>query len=285
MRRSFPLAIVPLLLIGCGTLASIPNIPAQTPNSWLTIQPFVEFHVGARRIVLAQPSTTLIVSALGLVTIWAGLHFLRIRAEHRTRFWWGVALLLWGAGALAAGASYEGFSYHLKCAGRDTCAWTSWLEVWYLWLTMASVDAIVMAQAYGTRTGRWRVIQIRYAVAHCALYTLAVFIGSQLPSRLLLSFEGLLLAALPSAVICVVGTVARYRAERAHVDRVTLGAWIWLAVTVSAYYGYYASGWTAMLWARGAWFSENDVLHIGLVVWMVYLMRVVAPHTEDARIP
>lgn len=274
-----------LLLTGCGTLASVPMSPAQTPDSWLTIQPFVEIHLGARRIVLAQPSTTFIVFALGFITIWAGLHWLRIRGQHRTRLWWGVALLFWGAGALLAGTSYEGLSYHLKCAGRATCAWTSWLEVWYLWLTMVSVDAIVIAQAYGTRTGRGRTLQIRYAATHGALYVLAVFIGSQLPSRLLLSFEGLLLAALPSAVICVQGTLARYSAARAHVDRITLGAWLWLALTVGAYYAYYASGATETLWAHGAWFSENDVLHIGLIIWMIYLVRMLAPHTEDAATP
>ena len=65
-------------------------------------------------------------------------------------------------------------------------------------------------------------------------------------------------------------------------DLALLGAWAWLVLTLGAYFLYLMLGITPTLWARGVWFSENDVLHIGLIVWMIYLALVVAPRVRDA---
>ena len=56
----------------------------------------------------------------------------------------------------------------------------------------------------------------------------------------------------------------------------------WLVLTLGGYFGYLMLGVTQTLWARGIWFSENDILHIGLIVWMISLVRVVAPRVRDA---
>jgi hypothetical protein len=122
LKKVFPFLTAILFLTGCARFESIAYSPAQTPDSWLTIQPFIQ--LGG--VVLVQPSTSAIVYLLGVLTIGAGLYFLRIRNSQHSRLWWGIALLLWGLGALLAGTSYEAFSYQIKCAGHPACLWTSW---------------------------------------------------------------------------------------------------------------------------------------------------------------
>jgi len=64
-------------------------------------------------------------------------------------------------------------------------------------------------------------------------------------------------------------------------DLVLLGTWAWLILTIAAYFLYYILGVSKKLWAQGIWFTENDVLHIGLIIWMVYIMRFVARRVVD----
>ena len=68
---------------------------------------------------------------------------------------------------------------------------------------------------------------------------------------------------------------------RDRMDLALLGAWVWLALTLAAYFLYLMSGTTGILWARGVWFSENDVLQIGLIIWMFYLAIILAPRVND----
>ncbi len=269
------------LLAGCRQLSSIPSAPLQTAESWLTIQPYVTLRIASTSVVLVQPTTTAIVYLLGVVAIGVGLHFLRRRAAHRSRLWWGIALLLWGLGALLAGTSYEAFSYQIKCVGRDVCTWTSWWEVAYLLVTVASVNAIIVAQAYSGASRVWRRMLIRYAVAHGVAYSVIIATGILLASRTLLSFELFVAVVVPGFVLLTIQNVWSYRARRRSLDLALLGAWAGLAVTVIAYALYLASGLSATLWSRGLWFTENDVLHLGLIAWMVYLAIVVAPRVED----
>ena len=132
MKRYHLLLTLLFFLTACGRLDTIPFEPAQTPETWLQIQPFAELKLGFQKIIFVQPSTSVIVYLLGVITIAVGLYFLKIRNGQFSRLWWGIALLLWGVGALLAGTSYEAFSYAIKCAGRDACLWTSWWEVVYL---------------------------------------------------------------------------------------------------------------------------------------------------------
>ena len=281
MRRSLPWFIAVLFLTGCNPFDSILYSPRQTPETWLSIQPFVEFRIASRTILIVQPTTTAIVYMLGLVAIGAGLYFLRISKAQRSRLWWGIALILWGSGALLAGTSYEAFSYQIKCAGREACIWTSWWEICYLVASVASVDAMLMAQAYACASGKWRKALTLYALINITLYLITVLIGIIVPIQFLISFEWLLIVSAPTIVIFIIQNGWRYLKFRRGMDLALLGAWAWLALTIGAYFFYLVSGLTQRLWAHRVWLSENDVLHIGLIIWMVYLVVVVAPRVED----
>jgi len=59
----------------------------------------------------------------------------------------GGSFFLWGLGALLVKTSYETFSYAIKCAGRSICISTSWLVIVYLLISVASLNAMVVAEA------------------------------------------------------------------------------------------------------------------------------------------
>ncbi len=270
-----------LVLSGCGSLESIPYSPERTPETWLRIQPFADVRIGAWDITLVQPSSTVWVYLLGIVAIAAGLFFLRIQNAQRSRMWWGIALALWGAGALSAGTSYQAFSYEIKCAGQVLCSWTSWWEVAYLMLSAASVDAMMLAEAYACSRGPLRKTMWTYALANGIVYVIIVLVGAIALIKFLISFELLLLVTAPSVLFFFGLNVWRYVKFRARMDLVLLGAWLWLGITIGVYWLYLALDITPELWARGVWFSENDVLHIGLIIWMLYLALIVARHVKD----
>jgi hypothetical protein len=273
-----------LTLSGCGRLETIPYTPAQTPETWLQIQPFVEGKLGAYNIVFVQPSTSIIVYLLGFLTIAAGIHFLKIRLGQRSRLWWGIALLLWGLGALLAGTSYEAFSYSIKCAGRAACVWTSWWEILYLVVSVWSIDAMILAVAYSSTTAGLRKGLFIYALLNAVIYFSLVMIGALVPIKFLISFEFLLLAAAPGIVTLFAISVVRYAKQKQQVDLIYLGTWLLLGLVILAYFMYFLSGNTASLWARGIWFSENDVLHIGLLLWMSYIAFLLAPRVKDLSV-
>jgi hypothetical protein len=70
-------------------------------------------------------------------------------------------------------------------------------------------------------------------------------------------------------------------------DLALLGAWVWLLCVMTAYWLYDHLDITGKLWAKGEgiWFSQNDVLHIGLILWMIYIAAVVADRVNDFIVP
>lgn len=283
MKRRLRVVLAALMTASaCDRLETIHASPAQTPETWLASQPWVEFTLASRRIIVVQPSTSIIVFVLSLLSLGIGVRFLRTRNRQLSRFWWGMALLLWGGGGLLAGASYEAFSYAIKCAGRANCSWTSWWEVAYLILTGWSVNGMLLAEAHACSNGRRRQALTVYASLSAFLYPIVVLLGAFVPLQFLVSFELLVLVAAPNIMACIGLRASRYRRSRTRADLVLLLTWLWLVLATLAYYGYLVLGFAQALWAKGIWFSENDVLHVGLIAWMLAIAFVMAPAARDA---
>ena len=271
MRR---LLWVPVLLVlsGCA-LTEIPYDPPITPEQWCEQRPCVE--VGS--MVLNEPLGTFLVFTLALLWIAVGVGFLVTRRGQLSRGWLGVALILGGVGAAQAGVSYQAFSYELKCAGKQFCTYTNALEVGYSITQAWSVSAMLVAVAYACTRARRGVII--YALANAVVYTLVAVAGVLLPSTLLLSFEVLMLFALPGIILVIV--LAARSKEPA--SRPILIAAVLLIVVNVAYFAYYAAGVTEMLWdsGDGFYFSANDVLHVGMIAWLIYVAVAVGPKLRD----
>jgi predicted cupin superfamily sugar epimerase len=73
----------------------------------------------------------------------------------------------------------------------------------------------------------------------------------------------------------------RYFTYRQGMDFSLLVTWVWLGVTIGAYFIYLVLDISGDLWERGIWFTENDVLQIGLIIWMLYIAVYVAKRITD----
>jgi hypothetical protein len=221
------------------------------------------------------------------LTIGVGLYFLRLQGDQVSRAWWGVSLLLWGVGALLAGTSYQAFGYQIKCTGRETCSWTSWWEVIYLMLQQVSMDALLVAIAFSCTTGTVRTVLLLYALLSAVAYVIIAAIGAIVPNKTLITFELMVWVSTPVFLAVLVINGWRYYLFSTPMDLALLGAWLGLLCTMLAYWLYDKLDITPKLWAggKGIWFSQNDVLHIGLILWMIYLAAVVARLVHDYSVP
>ena len=234
--------------------------------------------------ILNEPLGTFLVFLLAGLWVASGVYFLHTRRGQRSREWLGIALILGGIGAALAGVSYQAFSYELKCAGLDLCRLTNGWEVGYSLTQACSASAVLIAVAHACTTDRLRRGLIIFAIANVAVYLVVTVIGVLAPSAPLLSFAVLMLFALPGIVIVIVVAGGRYRATRDPMDRSLVIAAVLLVLVQVAYFAYYAAGITAVLWDDGSgfYFSENDVLHVGLILWLWYVVAVVGRHLRDA---
>ena len=261
-------------LSGCGRIDELAYQPPTTPAEWCTQRPCVD--VGG--VTLAEPWSSALVFALALLWLGVGVYFLVTRRSQRSRTWFGTSLVLGGLAAGSAGISYQALSYELKCAGRDVCALTNGYEIAYSLLQVASLSAMVVAVAYALASPHARRAISVYAVVNLLVYIVITIAGMLVPRAFLLSFELLLLFAVPALVIAAVLAVRRWPGPLA---RRILWVLVLLVLVQVAYLVYFALGITESLWASGIYFSANDVLHVGMLAWLVVTVWVLGPALRD----
>ena len=281
-----PTKISEILLAVFGRLKSIPHDdPDLTPEKWCTEQPCMKIRIASKEIIISQPLSSFWVYFFGFFTVGVSLYFFQNHNGEISRLWWGVSLLLWGIGALLAGTSYQAFGYEIKCAGRQVCSWTSWWEVVYLMFQQVSMNAMLVAIAYSCTTGTFQIVLLCYALISSLVYVILICIGGIVPVKSLITFEFMIWVSAPVFFFFCFFNVWRYYVFRDSMDLVLLGSWVILLGTMMAYWIYSKQGITKKLWARGIWFSENDVLHVLLIFWMIYIVTVVAHRVKDNAVP
>ena len=273
-----------LALSGCERLGTLPSIPEKTPEQWLESHPHIELSFGDFEFIFMEPTSSFFVYLLGAIGLIVGCYFLRIRECHQSRLWWGIALVLSGVQAILGGTDYQALSYELKCAGQEYCSYISWVEIYYYLVSIVSINAMVIAAAYSSAGKTLRKALMVYAAVNAMTYSIFCLAGALIPNRFLVSFEFIVLFTTPSYLILFGINSARYYRLGEKVDLYLMVTWLSLGVVMTAYYLFRGLGYAKTLWDRGIWFNENDVLHIGLILWMLYIAAVVAKKVVDVPV-
>jgi len=268
-------------LTGCNRLDSLLHPQGLTPQQLLDGHPHMQVPWGDGSWILMEPSSSVLIFFLASMTCMMGMQLLRQQQAQRSRFWWGLSLLLWGMGALLAGVSYQAFAYEIKAAGREVVAWTSWWEIFYLLFSTASINAMMIGVAHSSCgvAGRRRLSV--YAALNMLVYSLLCLTGAFLPNRFLVSFELMVLVTMPGYLVFFLINAAAWRRTQSLLELRLMLTWLWLALVMAAYFAYLAAGLTEALWRRGWWFSANDVLHAALILWMLWIQCKVLPLLKD----
>lgn len=262
-----------LLLNGCNRLDSIEYSPKTSPETFLQNQPWVNVKIGDWEFIWSQPTSSIIVFFVGFYTIYAGYIFLRNRDKQQSKFWWGIGFLLTGAGAIFAGTSYQALGYEIKCNGREFCTWTSWWEIWYMLLSVPGMNAFLVAAAFTNTHGSYRKAVITYAFVNTICYSVLLLFGALWAVKFAVSFECMSLISAPSVIFLIFLHGTAHFRHNEKLNFLLLNTWLIFAAVAIAYCVYLSLDISPYLWKKGIWFTENDVLHLGMVCWIYYVIK------------
>jgi len=260
------LVLVVLFIFMPTVLLQVPNI---SPEAYLDSIPYM--YLFNSNMILIVPSSTFFILVLGLQTVVLGLSFLKNK-KYETHLWWGLAMVFWGIGALLAGTSYQGFGYQLKCSNYDLCLYTSWFELAYYYFTAVSMSCLGIAVAKTVLPKEKQTFLIMYSKIALILYIVLQILGVIINNRFLLSYELFTIFFMPLYLIFFFYNVKLYRKQKDPLNKTLIITWLLFLVVNASYYIYFFLGIGESLYeTTNIWFSANDVLHVALILWMLFL--------------
>lgn len=271
-----------LVIIQFSNTGSLLLEPLTSPDNFLSTMPYTQVSIFGRVLVLIQPSSTFFVYALGVLMIIVGIYFLVTRQTQQSRFYWAIGLILWGISAIVAGTSYQAFGYELKCRGQEYCLFTSDFELVYMLLTAYCINFLVAATGYTSLgvTGRKRLIL--FSIIDSLAYSVYLLIGAVLPVKFLISYEGFMAFIGVNFIIMFILNIRHYLRYKDPLNRNLIIIWIGFLVVNIGYFVFLLWGLGAKLYLKfGMWFTENDVLHILLIVWTFMIFFLLRKNAAD----
>lgn len=260
--------ILILVLLAFFVPQTILMSPAMTPIEYLQSVPYKEISLFGNDFILIKPSSTFFVYLLGFITMGIGVYFAKGKKMSRHHF--GISLVFWGLGAVLAGTSYQGLGYELKCNGYYICLFTSWWELAYLYVTGLSITVMMFAillEVYGNKKF------LSYPMVGFFVYSLLLTLGSIFEIYFLITYEMFILFFGVYFVIMFVISLKKYMENQSAFHRKMIEIWVGLLIVNVLYFVYMLFGIGPMLYEKaGIWFTDNDVLHIALIGWMVLIL-------------
>ena len=112
---------------------------------------------------------------------------------------------------------------------------------------------------------------------------LTFLLRNELYNKFLISYEFLVIFSTPVYLLYLIINIYQYLNEKSLLFKYLSLTWISLFGILIIYYIYLFSGLTESLWKREIWFSANDILHVLMILWIIYIWKFLSKHITDMK--
>ena len=142
----------------------------------------------------------------------------------------------------------------------------------YLLITAISIGMLVIAMSHYVASGKTRKVMKLITYISIPLYAVILAIGSIVPFKFMVTYELFSVFFMPHFIVFFLLSIKRYRIKKDIMYKRYIITWILFLIVNVVYYVYYWLGISEkLLNSTGIWFNQNDVLHVLLLGWMIYI--------------